>query len=954
MDYESGNNNESDANIFLGYQSGYNETGANRLYIENSDADSDSALIYGEFDNDFLRLNANTLIRDTLILPTGAANGLVLTSDANGKASWAPSAGGSSDMIHDDDNDTKIQVEESVDEDIIRFDLGGNERLVLNTTAHGHTNLSFPNTNSSILIGNSVGDSLPFSVSNNTFIGDRVGHNLTDGGNSIMIGNRVAENSTLFTYNNVYLGSYVAQNLNGHDNVVLGFDALTNSTGGHYNVVIGKGAGENKTSGSSNVLLGNDAGKNSGGSHKNVFIGNQAGQDETKSNRLYIETSDADANNALIYGEFATDFLRLNANTLIRDTLILPTGAANGLVLTSDANGKAFWAPSVGGSSDMIHDADNDTKIQVEESADEDMIRFDMGGIEYFVMDSGRIHVRNTGNSIFLGQNAGLNDDLTNNRNVFIGNDAGKLNTSGVDNHAIGYEALRDNETGAGNTAIGRAALVVNTSGGNNIALGRNAQFRNKTGDSNISLGLGSLQQNVNGSNNIILGTLAGNGDSLHSKYENVMIGPFAGNHNEGDKNLMIGFQSGQNNEGNSNVFLGHRSGFNAIGSSKLYIENSDSDSANALIFGQFNNDFLRLNANTLIRDTLILDNGRIRINNTGGSVFLGDNAGINDDLTDNRNTFIGFKAGLENITGEKNTALGNSAGYHMTGGNDNVLLGYNAGYGSASHTKERNVMLGVGAGRFNEGSDNIFVGFNAGRNESGSEKLYIENSATDSANALIFGQFNNDFLRLNANTLIRDSLFLPNGAITGTLDLNGEGNGNTYFPVTITNHDISLNRVNGLKITAGQNIHSSNSRMISFTRPDGTEIGSVRQTANNSITYATSSDIRLKEKIVPTTYGLSDLMQIKVADYYFKGDPQRLRTGFIAQQLYEYYPEAVTQGGDDTTTDPWMVDYGQVTPLLVKAVQEQQAILQQKEAEILELKASLEEILKRLEKLEE
>jgi hypothetical protein len=41
-------------NVFLGYQAGYNETGDDTLYIENSS--SGSPLIYGEFDNDLLRV----------------------------------------------------------------------------------------------------------------------------------------------------------------------------------------------------------------------------------------------------------------------------------------------------------------------------------------------------------------------------------------------------------------------------------------------------------------------------------------------------------------------------------------------------------------------------------------------------------------------------------------------------------------------------------------------------------------------------------------------------------------------------------------------------------------------------------------------------------------------------------------------------------------------------------
>lgn len=129
----------------------------------------------------------------------------------------------------------------------------------------------------------------------------------------------------------------------------------------------------------------------------------------------------------------------------------------------------------------------------------------------------------------------------------------------------------------------------------------------------------------------------------------------------------------------------------------------------------------------------------------------------------------------------------------------------------------------------------------------------------------------------------------------------------------------------NGLLIKAGQNTQTVNNRFISFARPDGTEIGSVRQTSSSGVGFNTTSDIRLKTNIVTTNYGLENLLQIDVMDYHYKADTTAIQTGFIAQQLNEHFPEAVSEGGEDALADPWMVDYGKVTPLLVKAVQEQQ-----------------------------
>jgi hypothetical protein len=63
---------------------------------------------------------------------------------------------------------------------------------------------------------------------------------------------------------------------------------------------------------------------------------------------------------------------------------------------------------------------------------------------------------------------------------------------------------------------------------------------------------------------------------------------------------------------------------------------------------------------------------------------------------------------------------------------------------------------------------------------------------------------------------------------------------------------------------------------------------------------------------------------------------------GFIAQELYEIYPSAVSVGGDDPQTNPWAIDYGRLSPLLVKAIQELKAGNDDAEAQIPTLQARL------------
>ena len=149
---------------------------------------------------------------------------------------------------------------------------------------------------------------------------------------------------------------------------------------------------------------------------------------------------------------------------------------------------------------------------------------------------------------------------------------------------------------------------------------------------------------------------------------------------------------------------------------------------------------------------------------------------------------------------------------------------------------------------------------------------------------------------------IIGETANTSNGSIEVTY--NDEGNYGIYFYDTNT----------GLQ----------NAPALSFNR-NSTNVGSINLT-NTSTAYATGSDRRLKENFSASAAGLKQLMQIPVRDFNFISDPDKKRVqGFIAQELYKSYPEAVTVGGDDPKIKPWLVDYGRLTPLLVKTAQEQQ-----------------------------
>ena len=149
------------------------------------------------------------------------------------------------------------------------------------------------------------------------------------------------------------------------------------------------------------------------------------------------------------------------------------------------------------------------------------------------------------------------------------------------------------------------------------------------------------------------------------------------------------------------------------------------------------------------------------------------------------------------------------------------------------------------------------------------------------------------------------------------------------------------------------RNTYAGSTYALLFQNSSGGSVGSVAiGTAGTN--YVTTSDRRLKENITPTHFGLADLMKVQTVDYNFIADADKtVQTGFIAQDLDTVFPDAVTVGGDDAKTKPWSVDYGRLTPLLVKSIQDLKAENDALKADNEAIKAQNAAILKRLDALE-
>ena len=148
---------------------------------------------------------------------------------------------------------------------------------------------------------------------------------------------------------------------------------------------------------------------------------------------------------------------------------------------------------------------------------------------------------------------------------------------------------------------------------------------------------------------------------------------------------------------------------------------------------------------------------------NTFFGAFYGGLAGIKNMGC--CNAFFGYEAGRSNTTGSSNTFVGIGAGDFNQIGDENTYVGRFAGRLSLG---TKNTFLGAYAGYNNmAGSNNVFIGNLAGNTETGSNKLYIENSVADSASALIYGEFDNKYLRTSGRWDV-NSASLEESAIRG------------------------------------------------------------------------------------------------------------------------------------------------------------------------------------------
>ncbi len=295
--------------------------------------------------------------------------------------------------------------------------------------------------------------------------------------------------------------------------------------------------------------------------------------------------------------------------------------------------------------------------------------------------------------------------------------------------------------------------------------------------------------------------------------------------------------------------------------------------------------------------------------------------------------TYANVVGGLGNMIASGSAVVSTSSAGSITfyaGGSQRMMIDGASGYvGIGTSTSAYPVTVSGSGFSLTNGYKQLRLEF-GGANDlrSINADLYINNAVSNPSNTIINGGGGSVYIGTNTNpTALNGNPELGIAAATGMTGLNIKGSG-------------AQNVVNLWYPTAG------GGTMINFhTGTTQTAVGTIA--SNGSATaYNTTSDRRVKENITDTREGLQKLMEIGVKDFSFRADPSHtIVNGFIAQDLEHVYPEAVTTNGDNGVvplkdkSKIWQVDYGRVTPLIVKAVQD---LKREKDNDIANLTARL------------
>ena len=587
----------------------------------------------------------------------------------------------------------------------------GANSLLNSTTGYRNTvigsNVMTGNTSGSINVA--IGDAALASNTSgieNTAVGVGALFSNASNNSNTAIGRNALTTSTA-DFNTAVGDRALTANTLGTQNTAIGVSSLRLNTQGNNNTASGVFALRSNTIGNNNTALGYQSFYSNSTGGSNVGLGYQAGYNEIGSNKLYIANTNADASNALIYGEFDNKIVRVNGTLQINNPASAPgyslpiVRGTNGQVLQTNGAGATSWAS-----------ASSDWSITGNSG---------LSGTTNFLGTTDAVDVAFRRNNLAAGKLSAtstsfgvgaLSAGATTN-NAAFGNNALTLST-GTDNVAVGLSALAANTTGTANTALGKSALAANSTGAQNTAIGSNALALNTT-TGNTAMGYNALTANVAATGNTAVGFIA-----------------LTANNTGGD-NTAVGYQALKANTGG---FQNTSVGVNAL-------ERKTTGSANTAIGHSALNAVGTFNNATAVGYQALLNNTSSNITAVGFQALMNNSIGT-------ENTAIGYQAGTANTTGTGNTALGYTAltannstfntaiGDNALGrntGSSNTAVGYQAEFGSGA-AFANTTAVGFSALFNNQASNNTAVGYRASNN----------NTSGASNTAIGYTALNNNF----------------------------------------------------------------------------------------------------------------------------------------------------------------------------------------------------------------
>jgi len=342
--------------------------------------------------------------------------------------------------------------------------------------------------------------------------------------------------------------------------------------------------------------------------------------------------------------------------------------------------------------------------------------------------------------------------------------------------------------------------------------------------------------------------------------------------------------------------------------------------------------------------------------------------------------------------TGSSNVGIGNAVNFNSESGNNNTMIGHDAGH--SSNSVDGCVFIGYKAGYYEETDntlviensnsespliygefDNDILAVN-GNLGIGTKSPDVKLHVVDGSDATITG---GGYLVTGSTTdqnivLDENEIMARNNGGTSSLQLQRDGgslsvhyglgeinefrirdDGKTGIGVTFPNSKLHVNTVSGengfrVQINGATKflVHSNGGVVAGHNVTTPTYAFQLQNIDNNllgkgrAFSWVTYSDNRLKSNQRTVEYGLEELMQLQPKSYdhhssstseegeFIMVTNQKVATvGFIAQEVQKIIPEAVNEPTNESK-DLWSMDYDKLIPVLTKAIQEQQVIIEE------------------------